>query len=125
MLLQWLAVALGGAFGASCRFGLALLFPAGAQRWPVATFIANGLGSLLFGFLFFVIMARLGPESLWRSFLLVGLLGALTTFSTFAFEAYTMLQNGELLLAVSYCVSSVVVAIMAVALGHYLAQFIF
>ncbi len=88
-----LAVALGGAIGASARF----LISTGMHRllggsFPYGTLTVNILGSLLIGFLFSYFEQTIAP---WQKALLVtGMLGALTTFSTFSLETLLILQEG-------------------------------
>jgi CrcB protein len=88
-----LAVALGGAVGASGRYlistGVHKLLGAG---FPYGTLTVNVLGSFLIGFLFVYFEHTISPvqKALW----VTGMLGALTTFSTFSLESLLMLQDG-------------------------------
>lgn len=124
-MMTYLAVAAGGALGACLRFALSTWLSAGPARFPIATFCANGLGCLCMGVLYVVIVERqiVSPE--WRPFLLVGVLGAFTTFSTFAIEALTLWQNQQLSLALAYVFASIVVSLLAVWLGYTLAAYLF
>ena len=88
-----LAVALGGAIGASARF----LISTGMHRllgasFPYGTLTVNILGSLLIGFLFSYFEQTISP--LQKALLVTGMLGALTTFSTFSLETLLILQEG-------------------------------
>jgi CrcB protein len=88
-----LAVALGGAAGATLRF----LVSTGMHRWlggsfPYGTLTVNVLGSLLIGFLFSYFEQTISP--LQKAMLVTGMLGALTTFSTFSLETLLILQEG-------------------------------
>ncbi|WP_028115276.1 fluoride efflux transporter CrcB [Ferrimonas senticii] len=110
-----LAVALGGALGATLRYGTSLLalrlFGTG---FPFGTLIVNGVGSLAMGALYALTMtANVSPTV--KAFIGVGLLGALTTFSTFANESVLLMQEGlwgkallNVLLNVTVCFSMVV-----------------
>ncbi|WP_456391658.1 fluoride efflux transporter CrcB [Nitratifractor sp.] len=94
-----LAVALGGAIGASARF----LISTGMHRllggsFPYGTLTVNILGSLLIGFLFSYFEQTISP--LQKALLVTGMLGALTTFSTFSLETLLILQEGLYLKAV-------------------------
>jgi CrcB protein len=97
MMLWWqqlMLVMAGGAVGAAGRFliGGWMLRHAGSG-WPWGTLAANLLGSLLAGFLLVWLEGR-GPAGLlWRAFLMVGVLGALTTWSALMIELY-LLQRG-------------------------------
>ena len=113
-----LAVAAGGAVGALLRYWTALasqaLFGAG---FPYGTLVVNTAGSLAMGFLSVLLLDRagLGPE--WRAALLVGLLGAFTTFSTFSMETFNLVENGARLRAVGNVLLNVSLCLAAVWLG--------
>ncbi|MAZ87896.1 MAG: fluoride efflux transporter CrcB [Cellvibrionaceae bacterium] len=116
--MTWLAVALGGALGAMGRYGVTLYtFPILANRFPLATFSVNIVGSLLIGICYVLIIEKgvIAPEL--RNWLMAGFLGAFTTFSTFALDAVTLWQNGHAQLAAIYVVASVAACIAAVAAG--------
>lgn len=112
--MQWLFVALGGAFGAMARFGVSIwVYPLMGNRFPLGTVVVNIAGSLLMGVCYVLIMekASLSPE--WRSLLMIGFLGAFTTFSTFSLDALALWQNGHLSLALLYVVGSVLLCLAA------------
>ena len=120
---QVLAIAVGGAAGAVLRFWTSSLVHARlGQDFPYGTLVVNVLGSLLMGFLYILLLERLslGPE--WRAVLLIGLLGAFTTFSTFSIETLNLIEAGFLLRAGVNIVASVVLCIMAVWLGVMLGR---
>ncbi|MBK9290192.1 MAG: CrcB family protein [Bacteroidetes bacterium] len=88
----WLII-VGGAIGTTARFGVFLL----ADRWfsrsfPAGTLIVNLIGSFLIGLLWGY-MERFSAPPAMRLFLLVGILGSFTTFSTFAFDSVNMLHQ--------------------------------
>ena len=120
---QVLAIAGGGAAGAVLRFWTSSLVHARlGQDFPYGTLVVNVLGSLLMGFLYILLLERLslGPE--WRAVLLIGLLGAFTTFSTFSIETLNLIEAGFLLRASVNVVASVVLCIMAAWLGVILGR---
>ncbi|MGH8273723.1 MAG: fluoride efflux transporter CrcB [Gammaproteobacteria bacterium] len=90
----WLAVALGGAIGATLRFavsrGAAGLFGTG---FPWGTLIVNAVGAFAIGFLAAWFASRFAVGPALRALILTGLLGALTTFSTFSFETLGLVQT--------------------------------
>lgn len=96
MIHTLLAVAFGGAIGALSRLGTVLLaaYLLGA-RFPYGTLVVNSVGSFLAGFLMVIIMGRFANSELWRLFLVVGFLGAYTTFSSFSWETWVLFQSGE------------------------------
>jgi CrcB protein len=119
MSFFWVAV--GGALGSAARYGFAGL----AARWLGATFpwgtlIVNVLGSLLIGFLATLLSpdGRLLASPDARVFVLVGVLGGFTTFSSFSLETLNLARDGEWLWAAVNVVSSVALCLAAVWIGH-------
>lgn len=117
-----IAIAVGGAAGALGRYGiqsLALrLFGAG---FPYGTLIVNVAGSFLMGFLAHWFLVR-GVSAEMRSLVLVGCLGALTTFSTFSLDAAALYERSELGGAAAYVILSVVLSIGALFAGLALSR---
>ena len=93
--MSWLAVGLGAALGAWLRWGLGLWLGGLHQKVNVGTLVANLGGGYLVGLAlgFFAASPQLSPE--WRLFAITGILGGLTTFSTFSGESVLMLQRGD------------------------------
>ncbi len=120
----WLAVALGGAGGAVARYTLSLIFPFNADKFPVATFIANALGCLLIGVFYYLIFSKAVISSDLKPLIMVGFLGAFTTFSTFSLEVLQLAQNGLASLAVIYAAASLLVSVLSVTSGYYLMRLI-
>jgi CrcB protein len=111
------AVSVGGALGATARYGLALAVPTAAQGWPWPTFIANVGGSLLLGALTALALAWFPQHPLVRPLLGVGVLGSFTTYSTFVVEIDTRLGQGQMAMAVAYGLGSVIAGVGAAAAG--------
>jgi CrcB protein len=118
-----LLVALGGSIGAVARYGLAGL----VQRFttpyfPFGTFVVNMVGCFVFGILAGVAEQRfaLGPQA--RAFLLIGILGGFTTFSSFSFETFQLLRDAEFMRASLNAVGQVVVGLVAMWVGFVLAR---
>jgi len=123
--MNWVAVALGGAIGASCRYAIAASFPLVGSRFPLATFIANGIGCLLMGFGYMLIVERALLPDPWRQFLLVGILGALTTYSSFAIEVVSLIHQQSYKLAGLYLLATTCCCIAAIFAGLALAKLVF
>jgi len=120
---QLLAIAAGGALGAVLRFGMSsAIYRILGREFPYGTLAVNILGSLLMGFLFVVLVERLALSAEWRAALLIGLLGAFTTFSTFSFETLALFENGELFKAFLNIILSVCLCLAATWLGLSLGR---
>ena len=122
-LIKLLAIATGGAVGAVLRFAIAngahMLLGRG---FPYGTLIVNVLGSLGIGIVYVLFLERLslGPE--WRAAIQVGLLGALTTFSTFSMETLLLLESGETQKAVINVILNVFLCLAATWAGMILGR---
>ena len=115
--MVYLLAALGGAFGALARWGVAEALPRPDGGWPWATLLVNLSGCLLMGVLLGVLAAR-DPEPVWaRPFLAVGVLGGYTTYSAFAVEVVDLADAGAAALAAGYVLVSVLGGVLAVAVG--------
>ena len=120
---QVLAIAGGGALGALMRYWMSTGIHALAGRgFPYGTLAVNVLGSLVMGFLYIWLLERMPEGSLARAFLLIGLLGAFTTFSTFSIETLVLMEAGQFGRAVLNMFLSVVLCVAAAALGVMLAR---
>ncbi len=123
--VPWLAVAAGGATGACLRFATTLWMGVPAMpAWPWATFSVNLVGSFLFGLLT-VALASLTTSEALRLAIMTGMLGALTTFSTFSFELVRMVEIKAWGLAAGYAVASVLACITLAGLGLAVGRLIF
>ncbi len=115
--MLWLAVAVGGACGAMVRFAVALMLPIQNGEFPWATFLVNVVGSFLAGILYVLIVEKgvLMPQL--RPALMFGMLGALTTFSTFSLEGVLLVRDGYIQLALGYLSGSFFCCIAAAFAG--------
>jgi len=86
-------------------------------RFPLGSFAVNFTGSLLMGVLMTLLTERLHPHPNWRLFLVVGILGGYTTFSSFEYDAYQAVRDGAGWMAMLYVTGSVVLGYAGVWLG--------
>lgn len=115
---QYIAIAAGGALGALMRFGLAnWVYAYTGRGFPYGTLVVNVLGCLLMGVLYVLLLERIAGEVTWRAFLLIGMLGAFTTFSTFSIETLNLLESGAHLRALSNVLASVTACLLATWVG--------
>lgn len=123
--LQILLVGAGGFLGSVLRYGLSGL----VHRWvpfaafPYGTLTVNLLGCLVIGLLAGLADSGrwgLGPEL--RLFLFIGLLGGFTTFSTFGYETFELVRDGELMRVAGSVLTHLLVGVAAVWLGYGLAS---
>ena len=123
MIRMALAVAAGGVVGTLIRFGVSTWVSA---QWPkhfyLATLAVNVLGCLLIGYLYASFLQRpdLSPEL--RGGLIIGFLGALTTFSSFSLDGLRLLESGQAATAFSYIGVSVFGGLLAAWAGLTLAR---
>jgi CrcB protein len=115
------AVAAGGAIGAVLRYGISLGIGAGlfGIAGPLATLLANIAGSGLMGCLAGAVAAGMVLPEAWRGFFAIGLLGALTTFSSFALDADQLWQKQGMAMAGAYVMASVLSSLFAVGAGFW------
>ncbi len=121
--MNYVIIGIGGFVGAIARYGLGLWI---GQRWgrsfPLGTFVINISGSFLIGFLMPLLTERFIANPQWRLLLVVGFLGAYTTFSSFEYETGALLRDSEYLYAGMNIILSVTVGFMALKLGEMLAR---
>jgi CrcB protein len=111
-------IGLGGAVGANARYlvGRWALERLGGG-FPFGTLAANLIGCFLIGVVMATLMERAVEDQTWRLLLVVGVLGGYTTFSSFAFEAVTLLEQGRFARAAAYVLASNAGGLAACAIG--------
>jgi len=117
-----LSIGAGGAFGAVARY-LVNISPLSKvfEKFPLPTFLINVSGSFLIGFLLILFTDKIGVSENFRMAVLVGVLGAFTTFSTFELELYGLIKDGAYLIAFGYLFLSVLAGFIGVVAGITLA----
>jgi CrcB protein len=110
----WLAVALGGSLGAVVRVACANWE---IGKFPAGIFAVNIIGCFLIGLVTGWIRVHDWPAPWLRAFIISGVLGALTTFSTFAMQAVDLSRKKEWSISMTYVFASVVLGICLAWLG--------
>jgi CrcB protein len=122
-LAKILAIGIGGAFGAIARYlinisSLSNIF----QKFPFPTFFINITGSFLIGFFLILLTDKFTTNENLRFAILVGFLGAFTTFSTFEVEIFGLVREKHFTTAFAYLFLSVLVGFVGVLGGVWLAK---
>ncbi|NHC10460.1 fluoride efflux transporter CrcB [Stutzerimonas degradans] len=123
MIRMVLAVTCGGVIGTLLRFAISTWV---STQWPrqfyLATLAVNLVGCLLIGYLYatFLLRPEISPEL--RGALIIGFLGALTTFSSFSLDALRLLESGQIAIAFGYLACSVLGGLLAAWAGLALAR---
>jgi fluoride exporter len=123
-MIKFVYLALGGASGAILRYlisGLPYKIYSGVFPW--GTLVVNLSGALLIGF-FWGLLGRENTPVNVRSFLFIGLFGSFTTFSTFAFENFNLIRDGNIKFALINIVASNVFGILLVFAGFILSKIV-
>jgi CrcB protein len=120
---RYLVVVAGAGVGGLLRYLLGTWTLARyAGPFPLGTFAVNVTGSFAIGVLMTIFVDRIEPHPLWRLFLVTGVLGGYTTFSSFEYEAYQTFTHGARGLALVYVLGSVATGYLALWLGAVLAR---
>ena len=114
-MLAILAIALGGALGAVSRYGVsfAVATGLGSAMTPLATLAVNVVGSGLMGVAYAMLGLSFPVSDPVRGFIMVGFLGAMTTFSTFSLDIIALIDRGHPWLAMGYAAGSVIGSVLS------------
>ena len=121
--LLWIAVA--GAIGTLSRYGLAgLVQRIAGEGFPWGTFVVNALGCFLFGLVWMIADRHIHFPTGARAALLVGFMGAFTTFSTYMFESAELVRAGQYLAAAGNLGGQLAISAVTLVLGLMLGRLI-
>jgi fluoride exporter len=124
MLMSYVLIAIGGAMGSMARFWFAgFVMRESGLTFPLGTMLVNVSGALVIGF-FATITGPDGPilaSVHTRQFVMVGICGGYTTFSTFSLETLNLMLDGQWLAAGANAVLSVVLCLLFVWIGYVAA----
>ena len=121
----YLWIALGGALGTMARYATGIY----VGRWlgtafPWSTLLINILGSFLIGVFAESFALQWDTSQSTRAFLIIGICGGYTTFSTFSLDIVTLLNRGEAALALTYVLASVVIGLAGLYAGLQAVRFV-
>ena len=120
--VAYLLIGIGGFLGANARYLVAGWMTASlGASFPYGTLVINVSGSFILGFFFIFISERLVHAN-WRLFFAIGFLGAYTTFSTFSYENFALIQERSYILALANMLGIVFMGLMAVVAGIVVAR---
>lgn len=122
-LMKIISVGVGGALGAVARY-LINISPAAAifEKFPFPTFLINISGSFLIGFFLIVLTDKIEVSENVRMAIIVGFLGAFTTFSTFEMEIFGLVRERQMLVAFGYLTLSILIGFAGVVAGVALGR---
>ena len=123
--MRWLWIALGGAAGTLLRYAISLLAPRlFGTSFPAGTLVVNLLGSFCIGAIMYVGLTTKTIHPDLRFALTTGVMGGLTTYSTFNYETIELVRTGAWSVGVLNCVVTFVGCLVAGVLGLALGKLI-
>ena len=118
-----LFIALGGATGAVSRYLIATwVHSLWEGKLPVGTLLVNMVGSFAIGIIYVLLVEKQLIHADWRGVLMVGFLGAFTTFSTFSLETIGLLEAGQTLHAMVYMFGSAALCVLLAGIAMQLTR---
>ena len=124
-LYKLMIVGLGGFLGSVARYTTVRFIDGRLNAWiPYGTLAVNVIGSFLLGIIYMLVLRKTGLTDNGRLFLGVGFCGGFTTFSAFALENFSLIQQKFIGTSVLYISASVVSGILALAAGVWVSRFL-
>jgi CrcB protein len=116
-------IALGGASGSVSRYLLAnWVHGLWAGKLPMGTLLVNVLGSFAIGIVYVMVVERQFIHADWRGVLMVGFLGAFTTFATFSLETINLFEAGHAIHALAYMFGSAIICVVVAGVAMHLTR---
>jgi fluoride exporter len=121
--VAYLWIALGAVLGASARYFVSgYMARVLSASFPYGTLLINVTGSLILGFFLILSTERMLLDPRWRLLVAIGFCGSYTTFSSYAFETFALMEQGSWLLAGANLIASNLLCLVAVLAGAALAR---
>ncbi len=121
--MDYLWVGIGGFFGANSRYIVSrVIADRLGSAWPYGTFFVNLAGALIIGILVTTLTERVIADPFWRQLLVIGFLGGFTTFSSYTFDAMTLVHDGEWRASLLYVLGSNILGLFCCYLGIVIAR---
>ena len=117
MIINFLFIASGGALGASLRYLVSSICKLYFTYFPLGTLCVNIIGSFIIGLLANYIYSKEVSDIFFKYFIIIGLLGSFTTFSSFSIETIELMKEGKTSLSLIYISLSFILCISSAFIG--------
>jgi CrcB protein len=119
----FIAIFLGGGLGAITRYLIIdQINKANPNIFPYGTIVVNILGSLLIGIVYCLLISKITVNENIKVFITIGFLGGFTTFSSFNLDFFKLIESGNILMAISYAITTFITTIIAFYVGYSLSK---
>ena len=123
-MVEFLIVGVGGFIGSCARYGLTRITNGFNITFPLGTLLSNVIAGLCIGFIIGLEQQSTLISPRTKLFLTTGLLGGMSTFSTFSLETVSLFQGGKYLLAVGNILLNLILCLLGVVLGMFMAKLV-